>query len=111
MAYMDEVASHTGALTAPTDPVIIRLQSLVIAITAILSILGAAWIIASFSMFRALRSFRHFLILGLAISDCAMAFNFLLSSSMNVDGHWIGAPEQARFCNFNGFVTQVDIRP
>ena len=36
-----------------------------------------------------------------------MAFNFLLSSSMNVRGSWIGAPEQARFCSFNGYITQV----
>jgi hypothetical protein len=26
---------------------------------------------------------------------------------MNVSGHWIGAPEQARFCSFNGYMTQV----
>jgi len=36
-----------------------------------------------------------------------MALNFLLSSSMNVGGSWIGAPEQARFCSFNGYTTQV----
>jgi hypothetical protein len=58
-------------------------------------------------VFSNLRSFRHQLILGLAISDCAMAFNFLLSSSMNVSNRWIGAPEQARFCSFNGYMTQV----
>ncbi|KAL2170820.1 hypothetical protein VTG60DRAFT_4389 [Thermothelomyces hinnuleus] len=107
MAYRDEAVSHTGALAAPTDPTVIRLQNLVIAVTATLSILGAAWIIASFSTFPALRSFRHSLILGLAISDCVMAINFLVSSSMSVSGRWIGAPEQARFCSFNGFMTQV----
>ena len=58
-------------------------------------------------LFPDLRSFRHQLILGLAISDLIMAFNFLLSSSMNVTGRWIGAPEQAGFCNFNGYMTQV----
>jgi hypothetical protein len=36
-----------------------------------------------------------------------MALNFLLSSSMNVGGRWIGAPEQAGFCTFNGYMTQV----
>ena len=36
-----------------------------------------------------------------------MALNFLLSSSMNIGGRWIGAPEQAGFCTFNGFMTQV----
>jgi hypothetical protein len=41
------------------------------------------------------------------MSDCVMAINFLMSSSMNVSGRWIGAPEQAGFCTFNGFMTQV----
>ncbi len=36
-----------------------------------------------------------------------MALNFLLSSAMNVSGRWIGAPEQAQFCSFNGYMTQV----
>jgi len=36
-----------------------------------------------------------------------MAFNFLLSSSMNVSGRWIRAPKQAQFCSFNGYMTQV----
>ena len=36
-----------------------------------------------------------------------MALNFLVSSGMNVSGRWIGAPEQAGFCTFNGFMTQV----
>lgn len=36
-----------------------------------------------------------------------MALNFLVSSAMNVGGRWIGAPEQAGFCSFNGFMTQV----
>jgi hypothetical protein len=26
---------------------------------------------------------------------------------MNISGRWIGAPEQARFCSFNGYMTQV----
>ncbi|KAK4138452.1 hypothetical protein BT67DRAFT_368437 [Trichocladium antarcticum] len=95
------------ALAAPTDAGIIRIQSLVIAVTSVLSLLGAAWIMASFLAFPNLRSFRHYLILGLAISDCAMALNFLVSSAKNVGGRWIGAPEQAGFCSFNGFMTQV----
>jgi hypothetical protein len=36
-----------------------------------------------------------------------MALNFLLSSSMNVGGRLIGAPDQARFCSFNGYMTQL----
>ncbi len=37
-----------AALAAPTDPSIIHIQSLVIAATSLLSLLGAAWIMASF---------------------------------------------------------------
>ncbi|KAK4449040.1 hypothetical protein QBC34DRAFT_299670 [Podospora aff. communis PSN243] len=99
--------SPRAALAAPTEPFVIHIQSIAILITAILSVLGAAWMIASFFTFPDLRSPRHQLILGLAISDFVMAFNFLLSSSMNVSGRWIGAPEQARFCSFNGYMTQV----
>jgi len=36
-----------------------------------------------------------------------MALNFLLSSSMNVSGRLIRHPDQAGFCSFNGFMTQV----
>lgn len=36
-----------------------------------------------------------------------MAINFLASSSMNVSGRLIGAPEQTQFCSFNGYMTQV----
>ncbi|KAK0639571.1 hypothetical protein B0T16DRAFT_361173, partial [Cercophora newfieldiana] len=99
--------SPRAALAAPTEPSVIYIQSVVILVTSVLSLFGAAWMIASFFAFSNLRSFRHQLILGLAISDCAMAFNFLLSSSMNVGGRWIGAPEQKRFCSFNGYMTQV----
>ncbi|KAK3305795.1 G protein-coupled glucose receptor regulating Gpa2-domain-containing protein [Chaetomium strumarium] len=96
-----------AALAAPTDPGIIRVQSAVILVASILACVGAGWIMASFMAFSNLRTFRHHLIFGLAISDCVMALNFLVSSSMNVGGRWIGAPENARFCSFNGFMTQV----
>lgn len=36
-----------------------------------------------------------------------MAVNFLTSSSMNLAGRYIGAPEQTAFCSYNGFMTQV----
>ncbi|KAH6850679.1 G protein-coupled glucose receptor regulating Gpa2-domain-containing protein [Chaetomium sp. MPI-CAGE-AT-0009] len=95
------------ALAAPTEPFIIQAQSVVILAVSILSVIGGGWMVASFFVFSNLRSFRHQLILGLAVSDSIMALNFLLSSSMNVGGRWIGAPEQAGFCSFNGFMTQV----
>ena len=44
---------------------------------------------------------------GLAISDLVMALNFLSSSAMNIGGRYIGADEQAHFCSFNGWMTQV----
>ncbi|KAK0613574.1 hypothetical protein B0T14DRAFT_281781 [Immersiella caudata] len=99
--------SPRAALAAPTEPFVIHMQSIAILIASILSALGAGWMIASFFAFPDLRSPRHQLILGLALSDFAMAFNFLLSSSMNVSGRWIGASEQTHFCSFNGYMTQV----
>lgn len=36
-----------------------------------------------------------------------MALNFLSSAAMNLNGRYIGAPEQRGFCSFNGFMTQV----
>ncbi|KAK3390066.1 G protein-coupled glucose receptor regulating Gpa2-domain-containing protein [Podospora didyma] len=95
------------ALAAPTDPFTIRAQSVVVMVASIMSILGAGWILASYIAFSNLRTFRHQLILGLTISDCVMALNFLTSSSMNVGGNWIGAPDRAQFCSFNGYMTQV----
>ncbi|KAK3991257.1 hypothetical protein QBC44DRAFT_323920 [Cladorrhinum sp. PSN332] len=99
--------SPREALAAPTDQHAIYTQSMVILIASFISIVGTVWIGASFAVFPQLRTFRHQLILGLAVSDFAMAFNFLLSSSHNVSGRLIGAPEQAKFCSFNGFMTQL----
>ncbi|GJC99711.1 G-protein-coupled receptor 1 [Colletotrichum higginsianum] len=72
-----------------------------------MSLAGAGWIMASYAVFPNLRSFRHRLITGLAISDAFMALNFLFSTAMNVGGNGIAAPENTAFCSFNGFVTQV----
>lgn len=36
-----------------------------------------------------------------------MAVNFLSSTTMNVTGNLIGAPEQEAFCSYNGFMTQM----
>ncbi|KAF9870043.1 hypothetical protein CkaCkLH20_12523 [Colletotrichum karsti] len=95
------------ALARPTREAQIRLQSIVILVVAILSILGAGWIMLSFWVFPNLRSFRHRLILGLAISDFIMALNFLFSTTMNIAGRFIDHPENTAFCSFNGFITQV----
>ncbi|KAF6843529.1 G-protein coupled receptor 1 [Colletotrichum musicola] len=95
------------ALAAPKDPAHVRLQSIVILIVAIMSVLGAGWIMLSYAVFPNLRSFRHRLILGLAISDFLMALNFISSTSLNIAHRYINAPYNARFCNFNGFIAQV----
>ncbi|KAH7169694.1 G protein-coupled glucose receptor regulating Gpa2-domain-containing protein [Fusarium flagelliforme] len=95
------------ALAAPSDHSQMVLQSIIILIVSIFSILGAGWIILSFVGFESLRSFRHQLILGLAVSDFLMALNFLSSTAMNINGKEIGAHEQESFCSFNGFMTQV----
>ncbi|KAF5686332.1 G coupled receptor 1 [Fusarium denticulatum] len=96
-------AYRREALAAPADRSEMVLQSIVILVVSILSILGAGWII----VFKSLRSFRHQLILGLAASDFLMALNFLSSTAMNINGNEIGAPEHQTFCSFNGFMTQV----
>ncbi|KAK5663849.1 hypothetical protein OQA88_52 [Cercophora sp. LCS_1] len=96
-----------AALAAPTSREAVVTQSAVVMFSSILSVVGAGWMIASFLVFPNLRTFRHQLILGLAVSDFVMAINTLLSTAMNLGGRWIGAPEQAHFCTFNGYMTQV----
>ncbi|KAF2679966.1 hypothetical protein K458DRAFT_393235 [Lentithecium fluviatile CBS 122367] len=93
-------------LSAPSQLQEIRTLNLVILAVSVLSIIGAGWIILSFCLFKEVRTFRHQLILGLAISDLLMAANFLSSCAVNLSGHSIGAPGQKRFCSFNGFMTQ-----
>ncbi|CCF39673.1 hypothetical protein CH063_10441 [Colletotrichum higginsianum] len=95
------------ALAVPTILSEVRLQSIIILVVAVMSLAGAGWIMASYAVFPNLRSFRHRLITGLAISDAFMALNFLFSTAMNVGGNGIAAPENTAFCSFNGFVTQV----
>ncbi|TQN72239.1 G-protein coupled receptor 1 [Colletotrichum shisoi] len=95
------------ALAVPTILSEVRLQSIVILVVAVMSLAGAGWIMASYAVFPNLRTFRHRLITGLAISDAVMALNFLCSTAMNVGGNGIAAPENTAFCSFNGFVTQV----
>ncbi|KAK2038943.1 hypothetical protein LZ31DRAFT_607624 [Colletotrichum somersetense] len=95
------------ALAAPATPSEVRLQSIVILVVAVISLVGAGWIMANYAIFPHLRSFRHRLITGLAISDAHMALNFLCSTAMNIQGNVIGAPRNVGFCSFNGFVTQV----
>ncbi|OCK78843.1 hypothetical protein K432DRAFT_406116 [Lepidopterella palustris CBS 459.81] len=102
---MDIVAREV--LSAPTSLAETRTLNIVILGVSLISALGAAWIVLSFILFRSLRSFRHQLILGLAISDFWMAINFMSSTAVNLSGHLISEPPQKAFCSFNGFMTQL----
>ncbi|KAK1980055.1 hypothetical protein LZ30DRAFT_796533 [Colletotrichum cereale] len=62
------------ALAAPATPSEDHLQSIIILVVAAISLVDISH----------LRSFRHRLITGLAISDALMALNFLCSTAMNV---------------------------
>ncbi|KAH8598474.1 G protein-coupled glucose receptor regulating Gpa2-domain-containing protein [Bisporella sp. PMI_857] len=94
-------------LSAPSTSHENKVLHAVIVAVAIISAIGAGWILLSFALFKPLRSFRHQLILGLAISDFWMAINFLSSALMNLSGLSIGVENQKVFCSFNGFMIQV----
>ncbi|KAM5367879.1 hypothetical protein ACJZ2D_009790 [Fusarium nematophilum] len=106
MGFFANVDRRT-ALAAPADKSQALTQSVAILVVSLMSLLGAGWMILSFFCFKSLRSFRHQLILGLALSDFLMAANFVLSTASNIAGRDISAPEQAALCTFNGFMTQV----
>ncbi|KAF2463377.1 uncharacterized protein BDR25DRAFT_298177 [Lindgomyces ingoldianus] len=95
-----------AVLSAPAHAHEIRVLNTVIAVVSVLSIIGAGWIVMSFCLFKQVRTFRHQLILGLAISDFLMAVNFLSSCAVNLSGHILSDPRQKTFCSFNGFMTQ-----
>ncbi|KAJ2897191.1 hypothetical protein MKZ38_004874 [Zalerion maritima] len=107
MPYLPFELSPRVALAAPANHDQDVVQSTALLVSSILAALGAAWIMSSFMIFKSLRSFRHQLILGLAISDLLMALNFSASAGMNVSGNYISEPAQKAFCDFNGFMTQV----
>ncbi|PSN73254.1 hypothetical protein BS50DRAFT_596884 [Corynespora cassiicola Philippines] len=94
-------------LSVPSNTQEVRTLNQVILAVSVLSIVGAGWIILSFCLFKQVRTFRHQLILGLAMSDFWMAVNFLSSCAVNLAGHPLGDPSQKKFCSFNGFMTQL----
>ncbi|KAF2120849.1 G protein-coupled glucose receptor regulating Gpa2-domain-containing protein [Lophiotrema nucula] len=96
-----------AVLSAPSRLHEIRTLNQVILAVSVLSMLGAGWICLSFCLFKQVRTFRHQLILGLAISDFWMAANFLSSCAVNLSGHILSEPPQQKFCSFNGFMTQL----
>ncbi|OCL12081.1 hypothetical protein AOQ84DRAFT_386363 [Glonium stellatum] len=94
-------------LSAPASGREARTLNAVILVVSLFSVLGAGWIILSFLLFRSVRTFRHQLILGLAISDLWMAVNFMSSAAVNLSGHLLSEKPQKPFCSFNGFMTQL----
>ncbi|OAA58719.1 Glucose receptor Git3 [Cordyceps fumosorosea ARSEF 2679] len=100
-------AVETAPLSAPKNNDQTHTLSLVILIVAIFSALGSIWMILGFAMNKSLRTFRHQLILGLALSDFFMAINFLSSAAVNLSGQDIGSKSCKSFCSFNGFMIQT----
>ncbi|KAL4941684.1 hypothetical protein BDV06DRAFT_212456 [Aspergillus oleicola] len=98
---------HSSTLSAPASLDAERKLCTTVLVVSTMSMLGGAWIIASCIVVPSLRTFRHQLILGLGLSDFMMALNVMLSTSMNLSGRPIWAPEQGAFCSFNGFVNQM----
>ncbi|KAF2654376.1 hypothetical protein K491DRAFT_717196 [Lophiostoma macrostomum CBS 122681] len=103
---LDRVLLERTVLSAPIDPVKLRTLNIVILAVSILSMLGAGWIILSFCLFKQVRTFRHQLILGLAISDFFMGANFMSSCAVGLSSGPLSAPKNKAFCSFNGFMTQ-----
>ncbi|KAL8328590.1 hypothetical protein RB597_004388 [Gaeumannomyces tritici] len=81
--------------------------SLCMVIVSALSILGAAFITASFLFLPNFRSFRHQLIFGLGVVDLLRAVNTLISSSLDLAHKELDAPGQMVFCAVNGFANEV----
>ncbi|KAF2671489.1 hypothetical protein BT63DRAFT_218957 [Microthyrium microscopicum] len=94
------------ALAAVGTPPELHAQNIVILCIAISSAIGALWIVFGYAIFKQARTFRHQLILGLAISDLLMALNFISSTAAELSGHSIGSDPMRNFCLANGFLVQ-----
>ncbi|KAF3927007.1 hypothetical protein ABW20_dc0110369 [Dactylellina cionopaga] len=73
---------------------------------SVLSIVGSLYMIFGFIILRELRTFRHKLILGLAISDLLLALNFFIPSLSMMVNQSGSSPSNSIFCSANGFLTQ-----
>ncbi|KAK6332113.1 hypothetical protein TWF718_002647 [Orbilia javanica] len=74
---------------------------------SVLSIVGSLYMILGFIFLRECRSFRHKLILGLAVSDLLLALNFFIPSLSMMTGQEISSPSNEKFCSANGFLMQL----
>ncbi|KAF3919299.1 hypothetical protein ABW21_db0200708 [Orbilia brochopaga] len=107
MKYPDLLDRRDGALAAPATQWGDRILNQVIFSVALASALGAFWVILSYAFIKELRTYRHQLILGLAISDLLMALNFMASSGMHISGGDLALKQNQTACTVNGFLTQV----
>ncbi|KAK6510817.1 hypothetical protein TWF506_009912 [Arthrobotrys conoides] len=96
-----------GALAAPATAWGDMMLNRALFSVAVLSSVGSAWVVLSYVCIKELRSYRHQLILGLAISDLLMALNFMFSAGWNVAGGDLALEESRTACSVNGFLTQV----
>ncbi|KAF3181331.1 hypothetical protein EYR41_005010 [Orbilia oligospora] len=96
-----------GALAAPATAWGDMMLNRALFSVALLSSVGSAWVVLSYVCIKELRSYRHQLILGLAISDLLMALNFMFSAGWNVAGGDLALEESRTACSVNGFLTQV----
>ncbi|KAF3279180.1 hypothetical protein TWF132_000722, partial [Orbilia oligospora] len=96
-----------GALAAPATAWGDMMLNRALFSVALLSSVGSAWVVLSYACIKELRSYRHQLILGLAISDLLMALNFMFSAGWNVAGGDLALEESRTACSVNGFLTQV----
>ncbi|KAF3929586.1 hypothetical protein ABW19_dt0208051 [Dactylella cylindrospora] len=84
-----------------------RHLAVVVLIGSILSIVGSLYMISCFIFIKSLRTFRHQLILGLAICDLALALNFFAPSLSQITGNTATSPSNDTICSINGFITQL----
>ncbi|KAK6346367.1 hypothetical protein TWF730_010693 [Orbilia blumenaviensis] len=74
---------------------------------SVLSIVGSLYMILGFFFLRECRSFRHKLILGLAVSDLLLALNFFIPSLSMITGRGVTSPSNGNFCSASGFLMQL----
>ncbi|KAK6529033.1 hypothetical protein TWF694_004253 [Orbilia ellipsospora] len=107
MRLPDLLDRRSGALAAPATAWGDLVLNQVLFAVALASALGAGFVMLSYTFIKELRSYRHQLILGLAISDFFMAINFLWASGIHVAGGDLALPKNNTTCNVNGFLTQL----
>ncbi|KAK6353127.1 hypothetical protein TWF696_005117 [Orbilia brochopaga] len=73
---------------------------------SVLSIIGSLYMILGFVFLKTLRTFRHQLILGLAISDLFLALSFFIPSASMLLDNETSSPDNRTFCMVNGFFIQ-----